>query len=374
MSVAPERKLPVLPATGGCRACVLYRYKACYGLTGFDAEQGCGVRCGPNCAEKGDWTCIHRQDLAERFREVGFPLSLAKALRTPTERPKNLYVPGVHHGKRRGEVLERPWVMLPLHKVVPMRQGPPATLVSDRAGLEREFMIAPSTKVIVVGVAQDDYLEWLARSGGRGVGKMLASLGVEAVTAPNFSLFPDAPQMHTIWNRLRVLKVCERWSDEGAPVVPHINIHDEHDLLWWRDYLRRHPEIDCIAREFVTGNASRKAARHALADVKWLEEQVGRPLHLYAIGAKRRAADIKGCLASWTLIDSKPFMAAMHREVREVINGRLQWVSKHTPKGEPLDNHLEVNIRQYDKEVAAVTGRPFRSSHQCLLRLWPSER
>lgn len=373
MSATPERKLPVLPTLGGCRACVLSRYKACYGLTGVEAELGCGVRCGPACAEKGDWTCTHRPDLAERLREVGFPLSLAKPLRMPMVRPDNVYVPGVHHGKRRERVLDRPWVMLPLHKVVPMRHGPPNTIVSDRVGLEREFMIAPATKVIVAGVAQDDYLEWLAREGGRGVGRMLAALGVEAVTAPNFSLFPEAPQMHTVWNRLRMLKVCERWSDEGVPVVPHVNAHDEHDLVWWRDYLRHHPEINCVAKEFQTGNAAKKSARMALADIVWLEDQLGRPLHLYAIGGKRRIGDIKSCIRSWTLIDSKAFMAAMHREVREVVDGRPLWVSKHTAEGDPLDDHLAVNIKQYDIEIAAAKGNPFRSSRQYLLRLWPSE-
>ena len=64
MSVAPDRKLPVVRARGGCPSCMLFQHGACYGLTGFEAEVGCGARCAPDCAENGDWTC----DLKELVR------------------------------------------------------------------------------------------------------------------------------------------------------------------------------------------------------------------------------------------------------------------------------------------------------------------
>lgn len=369
MSLGPDRRLPVVQMPGGCGRCVLFERGACYGLTGFEAALGCGAHCGPDCAEKADWTCIHRRDLFDRLRDVGFPLTLSIPLRMPEARPLCRYVPGIHHGKRRARALERPWVMVPLHKLVPMRGGPPRPVASDRAELEREFMIGPTTEVIVTGVAQDDYLEWLASFGGRGVGRMLAALNVRAVTGPNHSLFPEAPQMHTVWNRLRSLRMCERWSEEGVAVIPHVNARDENDWRWWRDYFRRHPEIDCVAKEFQTGNAARKPARTAIDDLAWLQEELGRSLHLFAIGAKRRMGEIKARFDAWTLMDSKPFMATMHRELRVEEGGERRWVSRHTAPGEPLDDRFEVNITHYDEEIAAVPRRTFRAPRQYLLRL-----
>jgi hypothetical protein len=229
------------------------------------------------------------------------------------------------------------------------------------------------TQVLLVSVAKDPKVErFWSRHQKDDLPSVLSELGIAGITVPNFSFFEDAPRIHNIWNRWRMIRVAERLSEAGLAVIPHLNALETSDWDFWTGFLREHPHITCIAKEFQTGNRKIRYAREAIDDLRSLEQRLGRSLHPILIGASFAWGEAKASLKRVTLVDSSPFLKTVHRQ-ELVINsaGIRKWHLVRTDKDTLLDARLVKNIETYAAWARNVRPKHVRVPRQQLLRLGP---
>jgi len=374
-----DRKLAVLqhPMARGCHTC--FFRELCGGLDGFDADLGCLGSCGSGCADKQrssgrqcDWTCPSRPDFWMRWAQVGWPISGEVNLRSfePSLLPQ--YMPLIGHGGKRRSHLRQSTVAVSMFRMLRWyeRTGQMRPNVRSGSHLRTSLRLEPESKVFLVSVAKDDKLEtFWSRHKKDNIAERLRELDIIGITVPNFSFFDDAPRIHTLWNRWRMLRVAEHLSEAGIAVVPHLNALEPADWDFWSGFLRDHPHLTCVAKEFQTGNSKFKHARQAIDELQRLEQRLGRSLHPVLIGAGFVLGEIKSALERFTLIDSCPFMQTVHR--RELIvdeKGARKWRLVRTPPGTFLDAKLERNVEAYVSWVARTKPKKFRVASQLMLR------
>jgi len=234
--------------------------------------------------------------------------------------------------------------------VVKANSGPNVRTFSSAAKLRQHFRISPRAKIILLSIAKDDRLEryWQYEQSSR-LPEQLANLGIEYVTAPNYSFPLNVPRPDHLLNRMRSLKSAERLSAAGIKVIPHLNSYNETDWIFWRDFLRDHPHLSMVALEFQTGLASpRKAAWH-ICQLYNIQEFLGRKLHLIAVAGRQHLPLLAG-FSDLTIIDSVPFVRSCMRRVK--LN-RIddKWVVSKTVAGTPTDDLLRHNVATYAANV-----------------------
>ena len=112
----------------------------------------------------------------------------------------------IHHAYRRSADLTTEVVALDPYLIFRRRNGEYRSLADDGAALRRHFKVAPTSKIILRGTAEDRFLEqyWSYRKSDR-VADQIASLGVSLVIGPNYSQFLDVPRTDGLYNRKRQL-------------------------------------------------------------------------------------------------------------------------------------------------------------------------
>jgi hypothetical protein len=363
MAAPRSTTLPMVSLMGapvGCEACAYHG--PCGGLDGQQELWGCFGGCGVDCgAADGecDWTCPnHPQVFVRRWREVGGwpPRLTTRGLRPYEGRPQlPPYMPSIYHGRRRHGALSTSDVVVPTYKLLgrtrDVRYGSRAV---DAADLRARFGLHPQARVLLLSVAQDRYLERYWRyAGSRGVPAVLAQLGVEAITIPNFSIFTDAPRTHTLWNIARMLRVGEELSAAGVTVIPHLNAGTQRDWDVWRDLLRENPQIQYVCKEFQTGLSKPDAGREAIEAMRRLRDDLGREIHPVVVGARRFIPELTLHFPRFTLVTATPFFRTMHRK-QLAANRHTTWIDAKTAPGAPLDDLLEYNVTRYDARVRAA--------------------
>lgn len=325
-----------------CGQCSLL--DVCGGLEGQVPFHGCYSKCVMEGCRGSDWTCLvcHPERFVRRWQEVGGLRSKLPQDLKGTDGKLPLYIPQILHGYRRaGEVQER-------HVAVPLRNilGDLGRRGGGRAtSIRKNFRLAASTRVLVVGVAPDEVLErFWAHRGVRGYAEALAEMDVEGVTLPNFSAFVDGPRSHTLLNLRRQVRVAEELSKVGVGVIPHLNAQTKQDWGFWGELLEANPSVIGVAKEFQTGNRGRDEGIAALKQLRGLEERLGRCLHPILIGAGRFLNDAENLFKRLTLLDCVPFMRAVKRQELRLDRSSPVWVGVKTARGAPLDDLLNGNI------------------------------
>ena len=178
-------------------------------------------------------------------------------------------------------------------------------------------------------------------------------------------------------NIKRSLLCAEELSNTGLSVIPYIAGITARDWEHWADLLRDHQTIRIVCKEFQTGPSSNIKAAWHVTRLHELQQRVGRPLHIIAIGGRRHLALLRD-FASLTVIDSVPFMRTMHRRML-TMDG---WQDAPTPSGAPLDHLLQHNVTAYAERVSASRNRvavlartatAIKTLHEFQLSLWPAE-
>lgn len=332
------------------------------GCGGLDEQQttleGCFASCGNLVQPEGvseceffNWVCPCRgAAFRELVREVGTLYARPwRGLRAPTvELPH--YIPMVRHGSGRKTPLAYPVVGISITDLMPQtREATYGPIVDTAEGLRARFGLAPGTKVILSGVANDPVIEYFWRYHTvREVVARLSALDIAAVTTPNFSLPRNAPRTHSLYNLKRLVIGAERLS-AGLGVIPHINAVTEHDWLMWAWLLRGQPHIRYIACEMQTGYRSPARARWAIEKFAELQDRIGRALHPVAMGGVQHTALFAAHFDSFTVVDSHPFISAVkHREIMRVGRRRVPI---------PRDALLRRNIRRRQQMVEAEVER-----------------
>lgn len=301
------------------------------------------AHCNAVCPYNGDFNDWLADTKGLRFND------LPEFVQPPVRLP--LYVPVVDHASRRAGPLQWPLVALDTYKVIRLRRGRDrryTTVADDPAGLRRAFMLAPETKVMLRGVACDADLEryWEHREEA-GAARQLAGLDVHAAIGPNFSHFLDVPRTDHLFNRRRQLLCLADFQTAGLPTIPHLNAVMPGDWQFWRRFLQANPSINTVAIELQTGNKNRKQGRKALDHLAATQRDVGRQLHPILIGGAQFVELAAVRFSHFTLVDSVPFIKAMHRRRFDASNARRPWREGFTLDTQPLDEFLFDNIAGY---------------------------
>lgn len=329
----------------GCPPCRLF--SLCGGLY----RRGGALDCMDRCRSCDPATCDRVCPKNPRFHwdvlEVGgFKPTGITPLFQPIE-PALLptFAPQIYGARRGAEPLRAHWVAVPLRQVVVKKGKSYGPRFASLDELRQAFHLAPSTNVILVGIAPDAPIEryWEHRREHRVV-ELLAELGVALAIVPNYSMFLDDPRTHHLHSRRRSLIVAAEWSRAGIPTVPYLQAVSPPDWDFWLEFLSAHPEVRCVAKEFQTGYANPDRAQMALNGIAELQEKLGRSLHLIAVGGTQFARLIQDRFATWTLIDGNPYLRATRWREARVTSTRIRW--RHRPLAEPAAL-LQHNVDAY---------------------------
>lgn len=356
-----------------CERCFLRKECGEYAQMGASRSLlGCFESCA-GCAggSKCSFTCPSRPlQFFRRMSEVGMfsPLSSEEfpAVRTETF---GRYVPLLQGGLRFHRPLSLDFAALNLAEVfhgdkvqgLPFGRRP-LTAESLRA----EWGLRPDAKIVLSGVAKDKHLERIwANFRSVDLAAQLASLRVSGVTAPNFTFWKEKPRLHNLWNRRRMLRICEHFAAAGVPVIPHINSTHAADWDFWYGYLKEHKEITAVCMEFGTGNKKEAVRQWKINALIELTERLGRGLHPIILGGINAAAIIGSYFLFYTAIDSTPTMKTIHRQ-RSLEDGKgiTTWRTDVVPTGSCMADAFEANLREHSEGVMRrlISGGPSRKT------------
>jgi hypothetical protein len=344
-------------ASATCPQCVLF--DRCGGLFNSRPLLNCFEQfC---CADEScDHVCPYKPaDYRRRMSEIGglrFD-DLPPLQQSPMTLP--VYVPMIHHASRRVDDLQAEVVALDPYLIFRCRSGAYRSVVDDGAALHRHFKIAPASRVILRGTAEDRFLEqfWSYRKSARVV-EQIASLGVSLVIGPNYSQFLDVPRTDCLFNRKRQLLCLAEMSQAGISVAPHLSALMPPDWSFWTDFLRSNDQLHHVALNFQTGNKNVKEGHKVIDRVRKIQDTIGRPLSLILIGGAQFVQYAARQIGRFVLIDSEPFAKAHRRRVFRPEGDKRRWEETWSLMRQPIDHIVQNNIDEYARWVAARGTTP----------------
>ena len=254
------------------------------------------------------------------------------------------YVPIIYNGTNRLKALDGGTVAVPLLSLFDRKSG--TGRFDSREGLLAFLRLSTNTRIIVTGVDVDRALErwWWFADRPRLI-ESLRPLGVEMVTAPNYSLFTDVTRHDNLHNMKRIALTCAEFMAGGMPCALHVNGRTDRDYERWRAYVADREEISLLAFEFTTGTASPVRGAWHRDQLVAIAEQTRRPLHLVVRGGRRHLRQLSAAFASVSVLDADPYVKTKYRQrANFVIGAGVEWRQAPTPKGQPLDDLLRHNI------------------------------
>lgn len=333
------------PTCVTCSGCVFFN--RCGGLQNGRPLLNCFDQF---CCQAGDCdnVCPYKRDFQLRMHEIsGFGTDDIGQLRQqPLQLPT--YVPMIHHRSRRIGALSSSAVALDPYAIFRNRQGTYCSLARDGIELRRRLGVAAAATVILRGTAEDRLLEqfWTNRRIER-VAEQIAGLGVSLVIGPNFSHFLDVPRTDILYNRKRQLLCLAEMSRCGVSVAPHLSATMPADWDFWADFLRNQPHVHHVALNLQTGNKNRTQGTIAIEQVHRIQNRVGRSLSVILIGGAQFIDLVTGRFKQFTLIDSEPFVKAMHRRVFRPDGYNRRWEESWSLERQPIDHILQNNVDSY---------------------------
>lgn len=336
-----------VPEALGCSHCVLH--PTCGGLNVQAGLFDCKIFC--QCRNPGtcDRVCTgHPERFARAMREVR-GLEFDNIPVSPQLAPVNLpsYIPLLDHAHTRLEnLLDLPWVALPLSALIRGRDGHIAFDTPE--AIRAKYKLSARTKIVLSGVDRDPALErWWGALDRRESIRALMRLGISLVSTPNYSVFSDEPRPDNLFNQKRIVIACEEFISEGLPCALHLNARTQRDYERFAAHLAIHPEIEYVAFEFSTGAGYGRRVDFHLAELQRLTERAGRPLRLVLRGAVNELSRLMSHFQSIHFIDTDAFVKTQHRQrwVFDANTGAMATEKRPTSKGAPIDDLLLSNIQ-----------------------------
>lgn len=291
---------------------------------------------------------------------------------TPTNISFPGYIPMVRNGCRRITLLDQKVVAIPLFKVIGKRKGGRyGSRFTNGDELRRHFKVRPDAQVILVGVSEDPSLEhfWQEHLAS-GVLEELSELSIDAITAPNFSTFEDMSQFDIFRNIKRSLLISERLSKLNVPVVPHLNAMESSHWNLWGNFLKNHPEVEIVCKEFQTGMKDPGRGIDALDNLSWLQDMAGRRLHPILVGGGSFYSEAAKRFDSFSIVDSRPHMLAMARiQLTAISARRFQETVVRVPVGQPVDPIYRQNIKVHSDNIRFGRLNNVSKNDSCQLEL-----
>jgi hypothetical protein len=262
------------------------------------------------------------------------------------------YIPAIYSNTRRLIPLDRKMVAVPFWRIVGGSATSYDLLVKSETELRKKFLIATSTKFLTVGSGFDSKLEnFWCNVHRNDLLSQLPSLGVTAVTTPNFSYFTDMMGSTKLYNFRRILLATQALSEAGVTPIPHLNALTNRDWDNWYSFLKDQPSIRAVAKEFTTGLASPEMGKAELRRLSKVQDKLGYPLHLIAIGGVQFGNELNSLFSTnWSVTDADPFFKTVKRQKPYTINGKHGWKTAPLPNSASLDERLLDNI-QFAEDV-----------------------
>jgi hypothetical protein len=308
----------------------------------YDCRSLCGCqRGGKKCSGvcRGD-----QREFIRRVREVGgFALDdvpRSASLPVPAIAP---YVPMIYNGTNRRKGLAGGTVAVPLLSL--FRRSSGTGKFDNRAEMLAFFKLTASTRIIVTGVDVDRSIErWWSFGDRPRLIESLRGLGVEMVTAPNYSLFTDVTRHDNLHNMKRIALAWAEFVAGGMPCALHVNARTDTDYQRWTEFVAVRDEVSILAFEFTTGTVGTRGGYHR-DQLLALAAQAGRPLHLILRGGRPHLRELTTAFASVSVLDADPYMKTKYRQrAHLVLGGDVAWRPFPTLKGQPLDELLRHNV------------------------------
>jgi hypothetical protein len=306
----------------GCTSCDA-RSKVCGGLYSRSREWDCReMRC---CGQREgcNIVCINNPNVFANAWALlgGFGVRNVGRLRMPAS-PMPRYISTIANGVYLSEAITRDmkWIAVPLRHTIRLYKESFRPSHNDGASLRQKLKVGADTKLIISCVDKDERIEKVWRLFmEEGFCAYLKSLEPAGVIVPNFSVFETEPPTEHAYSRKRSLRVAEELSRQGVPVLPFCVGSSPYDIDQWADFLRLHPEVYCLVKEFQTGLKSNDWGLSALDGIARIQERIGRPVHLVAIGGWRYRKEIAQRFPLWTHISARPFVASTKARLPERI-------------------------------------------------------
>ncbi len=345
------------PLALACPQCV--DFALCGGLHQRGGLLSCYDDC--RCLDPASCTIVCRRNphFIDHFREIdGFSLeNVARVAPMPFP-----VLPRVLHRlrptRRLKSRLPEQIVAIALSELFSVRDG--ALRFTSPESLAARYRLRSGTGILATGVDQDARIERWWELGSLDLIQKIRTLGVVAVTTPNFSLTLDAPRTGDLDAMKRIATCWSNFMAAGLPAALHVNGRTEHDFRRWGEFISDRPEVDAIAFEFGTGGRSRRGAWHS-NQLQRLASVVDRDLALVVRGGRRYLADLARAFHRLTVIDSGAHMKTVHRQHAVWTERGLSWRSRPDFRGDPLDHLHTANRAAVERDLMSeMSSRPLK--------------
>lgn len=256
-------------------------------------------------------------------------------------------VPLVYHGSSRARALSHPTLALRLADLINYRSG--ELRFETREALCAAFRVDASSTLILTAIDHDKRIEpWWALGDHRlEIIRGLHKIGIELVTAPNFSIFADRPRTDNLHAMNRVALSFAEFQANGIACALHPHGRTARDFERWAEFVREREEINVLAYEFRTGPATNARINFHLESLIGISLTTDRPLDIVVRGKPEVIPLLRDHFRKVIYLDSGAFMKSIKRQRAERVgNLELSWVPAPTEFGTPIDELFRHNAQE----------------------------
>lgn len=347
----------------GCGSCT--KFELCGGLWVRDSIWDCLDLC---CGKPEECTnvCVKNPvQYVDQLREIlGFDLANIPRVNGNYQTIEHEIIPLIYHQTGRDRPVAGSAFALRFHDVVDFVRGEVRFATKDL--LCEAFKIDPSADIMLSGVDHDERIEpwWTLQDRRSHILRQLRDLGIQLVTAPNFSLVLDKPRTDDLHAMKRIAIVWSEFEQHGIPCALHVNSRTLKDFERWADFIQARSEIGIIAYEFITG-AGKKARRQFHIDgLRKIAQSADRPLDIVVRGDPGVIVHLQNYFRKVIYIDTMAYMKTIKRQrAIRFQNSKLDWVATKTTIPSEVDEMLRHNLseqnlflrgRFYEQDMASA--------------------
>jgi hypothetical protein len=225
--------------------------------------------------------------------------------------------------------------------------------------LRARFGIPASSHVVLANFAKDAIVErmWTAQ---HNVVASIAASRLDAVIAPNYSVYWTEPRMEQLINIKRSLFNFAQLQAQGVPAIPHIYWRRQEDLHRWAEWIHANPSVNVISVNLQTFN-SLDEWQFALRGLGWLVDAL--PPHILFILAGKASAEriarLKDTVPNFSLINKLPYVTAFKLRRLVYEHGAIRRSRQpHSSPAELFAENIQAFAELVDTRPSPLLARP----------------